>query len=77
MSYWYGKVKEIYWKTTSGNQDVWLDVRWYYRQVDLEDIGVDLAACVGEYELVLSDHTSIVDMHCVEIIISVQSSQLM
>ncbi|KAG1778123.1 hypothetical protein EV702DRAFT_1044814 [Suillus placidus] len=58
LSYWYGKVKEIYWKTTLQNQ--------YYGQIDLEDEDINLAACVGEYELVLSDHTSIVDMHCVE-----------
>ncbi|KAG1718053.1 uncharacterized protein EDB91DRAFT_1090354 [Suillus paluster] len=66
MSYWYGKIKDIYWKTTSHNQEAWLDIQWYYRQVDLEDEGIDLADCVGTYELVLSDHTSIVDMHCVE-----------
>ncbi|KAG1834024.1 hypothetical protein DFJ58DRAFT_847707 [Suillus subalutaceus] len=64
MSYWYGKVAEIYLK--AGRQDVWLDIQWYYRKVDLEDEGVDLAASVGEYELVLSDHISVVDMCCVE-----------
>ncbi|KAG1732829.1 hypothetical protein EDB19DRAFT_1911849 [Suillus lakei] len=47
-------------------KDVWLDIQWYYRRVDLEDQDVDLAACVGEYELLLSDHKSVVDMHCVE-----------
>ncbi|KAG1786394.1 uncharacterized protein HD556DRAFT_1449771 [Suillus plorans] len=66
MSYWYGKVEEIYLKTVKQKQDVWLNIRWYYRQVDLEDQGVNLAAFVGEYELILSDHTSIVDMHCIE-----------
>ncbi|KAG2083493.1 hypothetical protein BD769DRAFT_1398019 [Suillus cothurnatus] len=64
MSYWYGKVLEIY--LNPGGQDVWLDIKWYYRKVDLEDEGVDLAASVGEHELVLSDHTSVVDMCCVE-----------
>ncbi|KAG2114401.1 hypothetical protein DEU56DRAFT_919610 [Suillus clintonianus] len=49
MSYWYGKVNQIYLKANKKRQ-------WYYRQLDLEDEGVDLAACVGEYELVLSDH---------------------
>ncbi|KAG2096409.1 hypothetical protein BD769DRAFT_1678089 [Suillus cothurnatus] len=43
-------------------QDVWLDIKWYYRKVDLEDEGVDLAASVGEHELVLSDHTSLIDV---------------
>ncbi|KAG2045376.1 hypothetical protein BDR06DRAFT_1063751, partial [Suillus hirtellus] len=41
-------------------------IQWYYRRLDLEDEGIDLAACVGEYELVLSDHRSVVDMGCVE-----------
>ncbi|KAG1736623.1 uncharacterized protein EDB91DRAFT_1083293 [Suillus paluster] len=53
MSYWYGK-------------DVWLEIQWYYRKVDLEDEGVDLVSCIGEYELVLSDHISVIDMSCVE-----------
>ncbi|KAG2737385.1 hypothetical protein P692DRAFT_20761930 [Suillus brevipes Sb2] len=66
MSYWYGKVLGIYLKMAKQTQDVWLDIQWYYRRVDLEDEDVDLAACVGEYELVLSDHKSAVDMHCVE-----------
>ncbi|KAG1844918.1 hypothetical protein C8R48DRAFT_780142 [Suillus tomentosus] len=64
MSYWYGKVAEIYLK--SGTQDVWLEIQWYYRQIDLQDEDVDLSACVGEYELVLSGHKSVVDMSCVE-----------
>ncbi|KAG1839614.1 hypothetical protein C8R48DRAFT_679803, partial [Suillus tomentosus] len=63
MSYWYGKVAEIYLK--SGTQDVWLEIQWYYRQIDLQDEDVDLSACV-EYELVLSGHKSVVDMSCVE-----------
>ncbi|KAG1829211.1 hypothetical protein DFJ58DRAFT_848823 [Suillus subalutaceus] len=46
--------------------DVWLEMQWYYRKVDLEDEDVDLARCVGEYELVLSNHTSVVDIRCVE-----------
>jgi hypothetical protein len=33
-----------------------------------------LAACVGEYELVLSDHKSVVDMHCVEGVLSMFSA---
>ncbi|KAG1795964.1 uncharacterized protein HD556DRAFT_1307190 [Suillus plorans] len=48
------------------SKDVWLDIQWYYRRVDLEDQSIDLAAFVGEYELVLSDHKSIVDMNCIE-----------
>ncbi|KAG1843313.1 hypothetical protein DFJ58DRAFT_731729 [Suillus subalutaceus] len=60
----YGKVADIYLKT--GRQDVWLEMQWYYRKVDLEDEDVDLARCVGEYELVLSNHTSVVDIRCVE-----------
>ncbi|KAG1832550.1 hypothetical protein DFJ58DRAFT_736335 [Suillus subalutaceus] len=64
ISYWYGKVADIYLKT--GRQDVWLEMQWYYRKVDLEDEDVDLARCVGEYELVLSNHTSVVDIRCVE-----------
>ncbi|KAG2029293.1 hypothetical protein BDR03DRAFT_1018593 [Suillus americanus] len=63
-SYWYGKVVEIYLK--AGRQDVWLEIQWYYRNVDLKDVGVNLAAYVGEYELVLSDHLSVVDICCVE-----------
>ncbi|KAG1743530.1 hypothetical protein EDD22DRAFT_958766 [Suillus occidentalis] len=59
MSYWYGSVVEIYMKAGGHTQDVWLDIQWYYRRVDLEDQGVDLAACVGKYELVLSNHTII------------------
>ncbi|KAG1790111.1 uncharacterized protein HD556DRAFT_1310895 [Suillus plorans] len=47
-------------------KDVWLDIQWYYRRVDLEDAGVDLAESIGEYELVLSDHISLVDMMCIE-----------
>ncbi|KAG2116294.1 hypothetical protein DEU56DRAFT_761565 [Suillus clintonianus] len=84
MSYWYGKVRGIYLTTAKKTQDVWLDIQWYYRRVDLEDQDVEyvvtlgsfaetlkvssssLAACVGDYELVLSDHKSVVDMHCVE-----------
>ncbi|KAG1789582.1 uncharacterized protein HD556DRAFT_1311176 [Suillus plorans] len=66
MSYWYGKLSEIYLKSGTHVQDVWLEIQWYYRQVDLKDEDVDLAACVGEYELVLSNHTSVVDMSCVE-----------
>jgi hypothetical protein len=115
MSYWYGKVMEIYWTTAKTNktqvtetiiplpirydyscgirQDVWLDIQWYYRRVDLEDKDVEydfpswcfaepltvsslssLAACVGDYELVLSDHKSVVDMHCVEGVLSIISA---
>ncbi|KAG1859388.1 hypothetical protein C8R48DRAFT_774726 [Suillus tomentosus] len=63
MLYWYGKVVDIYLKT---GREVWLNIQWYYRRIDLEDEGIDLAAYVGEYELVLSDHGSVVDMSCVE-----------
>ncbi|KAG1760491.1 hypothetical protein EV702DRAFT_1053450 [Suillus placidus] len=66
MSYWYGKVTKIYLNKQGDTYDVWLDVQWYYRRMDLEDNGVDLAQYMGEYELVLSDHTSLVDMTCVE-----------
>ncbi|KAG1720424.1 uncharacterized protein EDB91DRAFT_1088861 [Suillus paluster] len=59
MSYWYGKVAKIYLKEQG-------DTHWYYRRMDLEDNGVDLAQYMGEYELVLSDHISLVDMTCVE-----------
>ena len=73
-------------------KDVWLDIQWYYRRVDLEDQDVEyvcplrsfaeilkvssssLAACVGEYELLLSDHKSVVDMHCVEGVLSMISA---
>ncbi|KAG2107611.1 hypothetical protein DEU56DRAFT_762601 [Suillus clintonianus] len=97
MSYWYGKVMEIYWTAAKRNktQDVWLDIQWYYRRVDLEDQDVEyvfpswsftepltvsslssLAACVGDYELVLSDHKSVVDMHCVEDIVRYDEGDL-
>ncbi|KAG2136432.1 hypothetical protein DEU56DRAFT_756338 [Suillus clintonianus] len=66
MSYWYGKIAKIYLKKRGDTHDVWLDIQWYYRRLDLEDNGVDLAQYMGEYELVLSDHTSLVDMTCVE-----------
>ncbi|KAG1729378.1 hypothetical protein EDB19DRAFT_1938813 [Suillus lakei] len=67
MSYWYGKVLGIYLKMAKKTQkDVWLDIQWYYRQVDLEDQDVEYVSCVGEYELLLSNHKSVVDMHCVE-----------
>ncbi|KAG0692967.1 hypothetical protein DFH29DRAFT_881866 [Suillus ampliporus] len=59
MSYWYGKVAKIYLKEQG-------DTHWYYRRMDLEDNGVDLAQYMGKYELVLSDHISLVDMTCVE-----------
>ncbi|KAG1859402.1 hypothetical protein C8R48DRAFT_673946 [Suillus tomentosus] len=39
MSYWYGKVAEIYLK--SGTQDVWLEIQWYYRQVNLQDEDIE------------------------------------
>ncbi|KAG2745199.1 hypothetical protein P692DRAFT_20849949 [Suillus brevipes Sb2] len=66
MSYWYGKVAQIYLKQRTGTHDVWLEIQWYYRRVDLEDVGVDLATSMGDYELVLSNHKSFVDMTCVE-----------
>ncbi|KAG2352436.1 hypothetical protein BDR07DRAFT_1498307 [Suillus spraguei] len=66
MSYWYGKVSKIYLRPQRETHDVWLDIQWYYRRVNLEDLMVDLAESIGEYELVLSDHTSLVDMMCVE-----------
>ncbi|KAG2354620.1 hypothetical protein BDR07DRAFT_1494278 [Suillus spraguei] len=57
MSYWYGKVAQISLDTSQDAQNAWLKIRWYYRKVDLEDEGVDLAACIGEYELVLNHAT--------------------
>jgi hypothetical protein len=67
-------------------KDVWLEIQWYYRRVDLEDVGVEwvlyllfwslmsiykcagrsLATSMGDYELVLSNHKSFVDITCVE-----------
>jgi hypothetical protein len=59
MSYWYGKVAQIYLKQRTGThvslfkdlrviihscclmKDVWLEIQWYYRRVDLEDVGVE------------------------------------
>ncbi|KAG2335435.1 hypothetical protein BDR05DRAFT_1006815 [Suillus weaverae] len=67
MSYWYGKVAKIYLRPRGETHDVWLDIQWYYRRVDLEDAEVDLAESIGEYELVLSDHNSLVDMMCIEV----------
>ncbi|KAG1829045.1 hypothetical protein DFJ58DRAFT_848843 [Suillus subalutaceus] len=64
MSYWYRKVMKIYL-----NHDVWLEIQWFYRKVDLEDVGVNLAQSMGDYELVLSDHKSFVDMTCMEAMI--------
>ncbi|KAG1837842.1 hypothetical protein DFJ58DRAFT_846298 [Suillus subalutaceus] len=64
MSYWYGKVAKIYLKAQGETHVVWLEIQWYYRRLDLEDRS--LAESMGEYELVLSDHTSFVDMSCME-----------
>ncbi|KAG2057313.1 hypothetical protein BDR06DRAFT_969501 [Suillus hirtellus] len=56
MSYWYGKVVDIYLKTVTkalpsrSIQEVWLNIQWYYHRLDLEDEGIE----------------SIVDMGCVE-----------
>ncbi|KAG2046773.1 hypothetical protein BDR06DRAFT_977246 [Suillus hirtellus] len=50
----------------NNNKNLWLKMKWYYRRVDLQDIYVDIADFVGDYELVRSDHMSLVDMHCVE-----------
>ncbi|KAG2354874.1 hypothetical protein BDR07DRAFT_1381928 [Suillus spraguei] len=66
MSYWYGKVAKIYLKPQGQTHNVWLDIQWYYRRIDLEDIGVYLAESMGEYELVLSDYISLIDMNCIE-----------
>ncbi|KAG1784507.1 uncharacterized protein HD556DRAFT_1315019 [Suillus plorans] len=56
MSYWYGKVAEIYLKTGRQAQER----RLAQNSVVLSEV------CVGEYEVVLSNHTSVVDMYCVE-----------
>ncbi|KAG2336587.1 hypothetical protein BDR05DRAFT_1005720 [Suillus weaverae] len=64
MGYWYGKVNDIY--VARNSQDAWINIQWYYRRVDLEDECVDIAEFVGDYELVRSDHKSLVDMHCIE-----------
>ena len=37
-----------------------------FTQVILTNVEFSLATCIGEYELVLSDHNSVVDMCCVE-----------
>ncbi|KAG2108816.1 hypothetical protein BD769DRAFT_1392632 [Suillus cothurnatus] len=66
MSYWYGKVTKISLKPQGQSHDVWLEIQWFYRKVDLEDLGVDLAQSMGDHELVLSDHKSFVDMTCME-----------
>ncbi|KAG2351354.1 hypothetical protein BDR07DRAFT_1386114 [Suillus spraguei] len=41
MSYWYGKVSKIYLRPQRETHDVWLDIQWYYRHVDLEDLMVE------------------------------------
>ncbi|KAG2095742.1 hypothetical protein BD769DRAFT_1678239 [Suillus cothurnatus] len=64
MGYWYGKVNDIY--VARNSQDAWINIQWYYRRIDLEDECVDIAEFVGDYELVRSDHKSLVDMHCIE-----------
>ncbi|KAG1829887.1 hypothetical protein DFJ58DRAFT_875000 [Suillus subalutaceus] len=66
MSYWYGKITKICLKPQGQTHDVWLEIQWFYRKVDLEDVGVNLAQSMGDYELVLSDHKSFVDITCVE-----------
>ncbi|KAG2029902.1 hypothetical protein BDR03DRAFT_1017757 [Suillus americanus] len=40
MSYWYGKVTKICLKSQAQTHDVWLEIQWFYRKVDLEDVGV-------------------------------------
>ncbi|KAG2129699.1 uncharacterized protein EDB93DRAFT_1256175 [Suillus bovinus] len=64
MEYWYGKVNDIY--VQPNTRDAWVNLQWYYRRIDLEDYCIDIAEFVGDYELVRSDHKSLVDMHCIE-----------
>ncbi|KAG1822058.1 uncharacterized protein BJ212DRAFT_1297301 [Suillus subaureus] len=61
MSYWYGKVVDIYLKAGYMAQNTVVLSQGY-----LEDEGVDLTASVGEYGLILSDLITGVGMCCVE-----------
>jgi hypothetical protein len=73
MSYWYGKVQEIYLKTAKKKQvtqftipighscsygiwkDVWLDIQWYYRRVDLDDERIEYVFSVMDFAIILKE----------------------
>ncbi|KAG9310564.1 hypothetical protein JVU11DRAFT_9117 [Chiua virens] len=67
MSYWYATLENIFVdKRKPLFKRIWLQVRWLYRAIDLEDFLPAEADALLPYEVVESDHTSIVDFRTVQ-----------
>ncbi|KIJ57860.1 hypothetical protein HYDPIDRAFT_171508 [Hydnomerulius pinastri MD-312] len=78
MSYWYGKIEDIYLYSRQRREEVWVAVSWYYRQKDLMDCTKQskdhrFFECMGSHELVRSDYVSVIDITCIEMLVTIQS----
>ncbi|KIJ58744.1 hypothetical protein HYDPIDRAFT_171141 [Hydnomerulius pinastri MD-312] len=68
MSFWFGTISGLFLqpRRKAEGHIVWVEVRWFYRVKDLPTSEPSFADHMGEYELVDSDHTSVIDITCIE-----------
>ncbi|KAI6139652.1 hypothetical protein BKA82DRAFT_11116 [Pisolithus tinctorius] len=67
MSYWFGTIKGIFIQPHNTQQIVWVEIQWFYCHADLRTLHRRLLDTLLEYELVNSDHRSVIDIHCIEV----------
>ncbi|KAI6138338.1 hypothetical protein BKA82DRAFT_36851 [Pisolithus tinctorius] len=63
--FWYARIRRFYVQRCGRHNMVWVRVRWFYSRDDIERYHPRLGACMGEYELVESDHYSVIDIRCI------------
>ncbi|KAI6038207.1 hypothetical protein EDC04DRAFT_2896714 [Pisolithus marmoratus] len=66
MSYWFATIKSFYVQDLRPGMTVWAEVEWLYRRSDLLPFCPSLAHTIAENELVQSDHSSLINVKCIE-----------
>ncbi|KAF8074201.1 hypothetical protein FPV67DRAFT_1666914 [Lyophyllum atratum] len=68
--YWKAKIQAV--RSDHGTGKTWVAVKWYYSRTDFEDtkwktsLEKAIIPCLGDAELVLSDHVDIIEPRCIE-----------
>ncbi|KAI6035843.1 hypothetical protein EDC04DRAFT_2897624 [Pisolithus marmoratus] len=68
MSYWFATIKSFYVQDLHPGMTIWAEVEWLYRRSNLLPFCPSLAHTIAENELVRSDHSSLINVKCIECI---------
>ncbi|KAI6040033.1 hypothetical protein EDC04DRAFT_2602777 [Pisolithus marmoratus] len=66
MSLWFTTIRSFHAPSRCPGSTIWVKVKWLYHRCDLLTCMPDLADTIAENELICSDHTSLIDIGCID-----------